>query len=83
MLYAYLIIALIYIIPVAVPVGFIVSLCRYIAAKRKNKRLPGSFTDEQIRSRGIILIVFAILTALVVGAVIQVISLFNQPVAFM
>ena len=50
---SYIISALYYIIPAAALFFFGVSLFRYHYAKYKNKRTPGAYSPDRIRSRKI------------------------------
>ncbi len=63
--------ALLILLPTAVLTFFIVSLCRYIGAKRANKLNPDSFTNLQITQRKFALIVsgtlFGVMAAVVIG----------------
>lgn len=71
MIYLYLFFS----IPIAVTAVFIVSLFLFLYAWIKNRKVPGSFSKQQIRSRSIFLIVmsviFGILFLVVVGFIIM------------
>ena len=61
-------------VPAVVLVMFIASLYRYFSAKNKNKKIPGTFSDSELRSRRTSLIVsfviIGVLTAVAVGLVL-------------
>lgn len=61
-------------IPIAVTAVFIVSLAVFLFAWIKNRKAPGSFSEQQIKSRGMFLIVmsciFTVLFLVVVGFII-------------
>ncbi len=63
--------ALLILLPTAVLAFFIISLCKYIGAKRANKLKPDSFTDLQIKQRQLALIIsgaiFGVMLAVVIG----------------
>ncbi len=63
--------ALLILLPTAVLAFFIISLCKYIAAKKANKLNPNSFSEQQITQRKFALIVsgtlFGVMAAVVIG----------------
>ena len=71
------------VIPVGVLAFFIVSLFRYLSAKRQNKQAPDTFSPEDIRRRLILLIVSAVILGVMVAVVIGFIALLFMAVAFM
>lgn len=72
-----------YFIPAASLIFFAVSLIRYLTAKRKNKRAPGSFSDAQISARRICLIVSSIIAGAMLIVVVAFFALMLMAVAFM
>ena len=66
----YLIVGLFFAIPTAVLAAFVISLIRFVRAKKKNKEKPESFDVVQLRSRKIWLIVTAVLAGALVMAVV-------------
>ena len=80
---SYIISILYYLIPAAALVLFGVSAFRYYAAKRQNKRAPGSFTDAQMKSRKIWFAVFSVIAGILLAVVLAFIGLIMMAVAFM
>ena len=80
---SYIISALYYIIPAAALFFFGVSLFRYHYAKYKNKRTPGTYSPDRIRSRKICLIVSSVIAGILAVVVLAVIVLLMMAVAFM
>ncbi len=70
-------------IPTGALVGFLVSLFMYLYAKRKNKRVPGSYSERQMRNRGYILGVFSVIAGAMVVAIIALVILLYTAVAYM
>lgn len=70
-------------IPAIVLVLFVVSLVRYVVAKRKNKKMPGSFSDSEIKKRQIMLIVLSVIVGVFVVVVVGFIALMFMAVAYM
>lgn len=80
---SYIISALYYIIPIFAVLFFSISLFRYHYAKHKNKRAPGAYSDAQIKSRKICLIVSAVIAGILAVVVLAFIGLLMMAVAFM
>ncbi|MBE6570396.1 MAG: hypothetical protein E7658_09310 [Ruminococcaceae bacterium] len=72
-----------YLIPAAALLFFGICLILYISARRKNKRVPGTFTEGQMRVRLICLIVSAIIAGLMLAIVLAFMALLFLAVAFM
>ena len=70
-------------IPTGALAGFFVSLFMYLYAKRKNKRVPGSYSERQMRNKGYILGVFSVIAGAMVVAIIALVILLYTAVAFM
>lgn len=75
--------ALYYIIPATALIFFGVSLFRYCYAKHKNKRIPGTYSPEQMKSRKICLIVSSVIFGIMAVVVLAFIGLLMLAVAFM
>lgn len=69
--------------PVAVLVLFVISLCRYLSAKKQNKAEPGRVSDTDLKKRRIMLIVTAALLGVLVAIVIALAALLSMAVAYM
>lgn len=69
--------------PVAVLVLFVISLCRYLSAKKRNKAEPGRVSDTDLKKRRIMLIVTAALLGVLVAIVIALAALLSMAVAYM
>lgn len=74
---------LFYAIPLLLAVLFLVSLIRYTVAKSRNKRVPGSYSEEQLTRRKNLFLVSAFLFGTLLVAVIGVMALLFFAVAFM
>lgn len=80
---SYIISALYYIIPLFAVLFFGISLSRYLYAKRRNKRIPGTYTDAQMKSRKVWLIVSSVVAGILAVVVLAFIGLLMMAVAFM
>lgn len=80
---SYIISALYYIIPAAALVFFIISFARWRDAKEQNKRTPGTYSPEQMKSRKICLIVASVIAGILAVVVLAFIGLLMMAVAFM
>ena len=79
----YLTQAFFWLVPLAAVTGFLVSLFTYLYAKRKNKRVPGSYSERQMRYNGYALGVFSVIAGALLLAVIALVILLYTAVAFM
>ncbi len=79
----YLTQAFFWLVPTTALVGFIVTLCMYLAAKRKSKREPGSVGECVLKSRRNALIVCSVVFGLVVAMVAALVIMLYTAVAFM
>lgn len=70
-------------IPTVAFVGFAASLFMYLYAKKKNKRVPGSYSERQMRNKGYILGVLSVIAAAMLLAIIALVILLCTAVAFM
>ena len=71
------------IIPPLALVFFGVSLFCYIHSKRKNKRVPGTYSDERIKRRKICLIVSSAIEVTVIAAQVTFTILLARAIAHM
>lgn len=70
-------------IPAIVFVLFVISLVRYVAAKIKNKKIPGSFSESEIKKRKIMLIILSVIIGVFAVVVIGFTALLFMAVAYM
>ena len=70
-------------IPIILIALFGISVYRYVSAKKQNKVAPGTFSDDEIKKRKIMLIVLSVITAVLAAIVIGFIALMFMAVAFM
>lgn len=69
--------------PIAVITLFVISLCNYISAKRKNKEAPDTFSEDTMRKRKLFLIVMSALSGLIALMVIGLPALVYLAIGFM
>ena len=69
--------------PVIFLVLFLVRLCRYISAKRKNKAAPGTVPEETVLTHRTLMIVFLVFTIVFSAIVFGVMALLSQEIAYM
>ena len=79
----YLTQAFFWLVPTVAVVGFFVSLFMYFNAKNKNKRAPGTFSDEAVKVRKTWFIIFSLIAGTMLAAVVALIILLYTAVAFM
>lgn len=70
-------------IPLAAIVFFVVSVYRYVKAKRANKRQPGTFSEEEVNSRKLCMIVSSVIMGILVLIVVGLAVLLFMAVAYM
>lgn len=70
-------------VPIITLICFAVSLFRYLHAKKVNKKIPDTFSTEEIKNRKILLIVFSTITGVFAAIVLGFIGLLFMAVAFM
>lgn len=70
-------------IPAILLALFGISLYRYVSAKKQNKAAPGTFSDEEIKKRKIMLIVLSVIVGILVVVVIGFLALLFMAVAYM
>lgn len=79
----YLVQLLFYGIPVAALVFFIVSLCRFVSAKRSLKENPESIAPEDMQRRKLLLQVSSVIAGVFVAVIGGIAALLFTAVAFM
>ncbi len=79
----YVIDALFYLIPIGAIVFFCVSLIRFISARRKNKRIPGSYSEKQMMTRFILMIVSSVIVGIMLVSAIALVLLLFAALAYM
>ena len=72
-----------YALPVAAVALFIVSLVRYIRARRANRRAPDTYNKRQMTDRLVWLIVTGVITGVMLLMIIGFMLLLMMAVAFM
>lgn len=70
-------------IPTALLVFFGISLYRYLSAKSKNKRLPGTFSPEEVKYRRTALILSSVMAGILLAVVIAFVILLSMAIAYM
>ena len=80
---SYIVSVLYYLIPVAALAFFAVSLISFLAAKRKNKRAPDTYSPEQMKMKKICLVISSVILGMLAIVVIGFIVLLMMAVAFM
>ena len=70
-------------IPAMILTLFVVSLCRYIHARKQNKKSPDSFGKEEINKREMYLVFFSVVLGALVLVVVGFTVLLFSAVAFM
>lgn len=70
-------------IPAIVFVLFVISLIRFVAAKSKNKKIPGCFSDSEIKKRKIMLIILSVIVGVFAVIVLGFTALLFMAVAYM
>ena len=79
----YLIQFLTYALPAAAVVLFVISLVRYIRARRANRRAPDTYNKWQMTSRLVWLVVTGAITGTMVLMIVSFVLLLMTAVAFM
>lgn len=79
----YLLHYIVYALPVAAVVLFVVSLVRYIRARRANRRAPDTYNKRQMTDRLVWLIVTGVITGVMVLMIFGFVMLLMMAVAFM
>jgi len=72
-----------YLIPASALIFFAVSLLCYLRAKSKNRRVPGTYSEKQMKTRRICLIISSVIAGIMAVVVIGFIGLLMMAVAFM
>ena len=79
----YLTQAFFWMVPTVALVGFIVTLCMYLSAKKKNKREPGSVGECVLKARRNAFIVCSVVFGFIVSMIVALVVLLYTAVAFM
>ena len=79
----YLLGSLYYIIPIGVILFFAISLSAYISAKSRNKRAPDTYSESQMKTRLVCLVVSSVMAGILAVVVVAFIILLFMAVAFM
>ncbi len=74
---------LFYLIPIGSVAFFIVSLVAFCTSKNANKRSPGSYTEKQLKTRKILLIISSIIMGVMVAVVVGLMALLFIGIAYM
>ena len=74
---------ILFVLPIAAEAFLVVSIIRFILAKVKNKRVPNTYTDKQIKTRLILLIVSAAIFLTLIAVIIGFVLLLFSAIAYM
>ena len=74
---------LVYALPIAAVVLFVISLVRYVCARRANRRAPETYNKRQMTDRLVWLIVTSVIMGVMVTMIVGFICLMMLAVAFM
>lgn len=75
--------ALFFALPIASVVLLIISIFRYIVARNRNKAVPNTYSDDEIKKRKIMMIAMIIIAGVLVTIVISLMGLLLLAVAYM
>lgn len=75
--------ALFFALPIASVVLLIISIFRYIVARKRNKAVPNTYSDDEIKKRKIMMIAMIIIAGVLVTIVISLMALLFLAVAYM
>ena len=70
-------------VPVGILVFFVISLCRYLSARKQEREIPGSVEAQDLKNRKAMLIVSAVMAGVLLVVTIGLIVLLYMAVAFM
>ena len=79
----YLMLFLFFGVPLAAIMFFAVSLVRYCAARKLDRKKPGSIDPQTRKQRKILLIVSAVIAGVLMAADVAVVVLFYMAIAYM
>lgn len=79
----YFVSILFFAVPIAAVIFFVVSLVSFLTAKSSNKRTPGKFSESQIKTRLLLLIVSSVIAGVILAMVISFVALLYMAVAYM
>ncbi len=80
---SYLVSVLYFLIPAASLAFFAGSLIAYLRAKGKNKRVPHTYSAEQMKTRKICLVVSSVIAGIFLLVILSFVGLIMMAVAFM
>lgn len=80
---AYLIQYIFYLFPLLTVAFFIVSLISFLVATKKNKRIPGSVSDERIKLLRTLLTVSSVMAGVLLAIVVGFAIVLGMAVAYM
>ena len=72
-----------FLIPIAFFAFFAVSLIMFLVAKSKNKKVPGTYTESQIKGRKIMLVISAVIAGVLLAVIVALTILLYMAVAYM
>ncbi len=70
-------------VPTLALVLFLISLYRYVSAKRKNKKSPGAFSEAEIGARKMMLVIFSVTVGVLLAILVGLTVLLYLAVAYM
>ncbi len=79
----YLSYLLMLLLPTAIITFFIVSLVLFLTAKLKNKKTPSFYSEEQVKTRRICLIISSVLLGSIILGIVFIFSIFLMAISFM
>ncbi len=79
----YFISILYYTVPIAAVIFFVVSLASFLIAKSNNKRTPGKYSESQIKTRLLLLIISSVVAGVILSMIISFVILLSMAVAYM
>lgn len=72
-----------WVLPIIVTILFGISIFNYCYAKNKNKKTPGTYSEQELSRRRISLIVFSVIFGILALFIISAIILLGMAVAYM
>lgn len=72
-----------WVLPIIVTILFGISIFNYCYAKHKNKKTPGTYSEQELSRRRISLIVFSVIFGVLALFIISAIILLGMAVAYM
>ena len=78
-----LFVTLFFSIPIASIIMLIISIYRYISAKKRNKAVPNTYSEKDIKARKIMMIIMLIIVGVLATIVVGFILLLYSALAYM